>query len=525
MSEPEYWTPNLYPRQMEVFNAGLDDVASVLHPNFPTMLLVSGARETGKSIAVMHRICRHLFDTAGARVAMFSKTIKNLTDGGVFQDLTTFIMDEWRQADIGFDFTTKDSNGIPGPKTDSKTRTIYFRVSNRFGGESELKLFSLDHDFEVAQKLKETRFSLIWFVQLSNFFDPSILRCSVEALRMVHMHKWQHLFIADTNPSEEGEDSWIYKMWFNRRKEYLEKVSAGKTSSEFGKSLELVEFWIDDNLGLTSEAIAAKREMYSDDPGQQAREVDNKWIKGHGTQGKHFADVFVRKHHVIGGEEGEGDQIELSRNTEMLFTGWDLGSGTNHAAHILERRFVQVGSKELSVWSVIDELVSIRERMKIEEFTIAFHEIMKRLEERYHKKFEWVHYSDDSAVNAPRASGAGYDALEVALASKGEIELIGVPKPDGSVKNRVKIARRLLKNRRLFISSRCELTIKMFEDLKKGTTIREYVANNEDKHPFDSLTYPILMESADELLDELSKPRASDPTEAGLITVGGGPLL
>lgn len=528
-SDHEYWVPQfsvqgeggetlVHHKELELFNMGIEEDAQKYHPNAPAAILAAGARYTGKTIGVVHRVIRHMFDTAGARVAMFSKTIKVATAGGVWNDVIEGV-DEWIKAGITEYTTTDTKTKTPGPKTDSKTRTIHFKIRNRFGGESQLILFSLDHDDEVKAKLKGTRFSLIWFSEFSLFEDPNIFKVSMMQLRMRHLQPWQHMFIADTNPSEDGEDSWIYKLWYQRRLE-----EADESTREFFQSLRLIEFFLEDNPFLTPGQLSWIKSLYKDDIGEYKREVDGKWVKGHGNKDKHFAGLFVPNTHIVGSldtNSTEGDQIDVLPSTDTLYTGWDLGSAVNHAAGIFEKRMALIRgfalennqpverTIEASVWCALDELVSIGEKMQIQEFTREFHQKMRDIELRCGRKFIWQHWSDDTAINVPRASGEGYDALEVKIASNDEIDLVGVQKPKDSVRNRVKILRRLLRENRFFASARCVKIRKMLEDCKKGSKATEFVAWNEDKHVFDMVTYPILMETGEELLEELFKPRAS----------------
>lgn len=532
----DYWQPRfsvtldsgevkVHYKEHELFNMGIESDAKEHHPNAPAAILASGARYTGKTIGVIHRIIRHMFDTRGARVAMFSKTIKVATAGGSWVDLIEILEDEWIKAGIT-EFTTHDpTTKQPGPRREINTRTIHFKIRNRHGGESELILFSLEHDHEVKAKLKNTRFSCIWFLEFALFNDPNIFKVSMMQLRMRHLKPWEHMFIADTNPSEDGEDHWIYKLWYQRRMD-----DTDESAREYFKSLRLIEFFLEDNPFLSAEQMTWIKSLYGDDPGEYKREVEGKWVKGHGNKGKHFAAVFKPEVHIIGSLEPnapEGDQIDCLPTTEVLHTGWDLGSSVNHAAVILEKRTAivrqGVNTVEQSYWCALDELVSINERMQIDEFTQEFFQKMLDLEGRHKKQYDWIHWSDDTALNVPRATGQGFDALEVQLAvqavSKGtrDIDLQAVEKPSGSVRNRVKILKRLIRENRFFVSARCVRIKAMLEECKQGTKQTEFVAWNEHKHVFDAVTYPILMETGDELLAELFKPTASQQQPANAI--------
>lgn len=501
------WHPDLSEKQLQLFNLGCN--GSTEHPSAPTIGMIDGARKTGKTIGVGYKWCRHLWDVPATRVALVSKTIKSANDAGVLKDLIDIVIPQWIESGIGFEFTTRDSNGVPGPKVDPKTRTIYFKVRNRYGGEGEMQLVSLNHDAEVYEVFKNTRWSGIWLSEASHFKDGKVFRTLAMQLRMYHLKPWEHLFLGDTNPAEEGEDHWFYKLAYLRK-----YADAGEeedyAAQQFKRSLQRITFYLEDNPWLTPDDIMWQRSLYKDDPGEYAREVDGKWVKGHGNQGKHFSDLFTPHVHIVGADTPEeGDMIDVLPTTTTLYSGWDIGSADNHAAVALEKRLVNVDGLDISVWCALAELVSIGEKMQVREFALAFQLIMREIESKAGKRFEWIHWADDTALNVPRNSGAGFDALEVELATRGEISLQGVAKPEGSVRNRVKIVRRLFRENRLYASSRCKALIEMFKELRKGSTQKEYVAWNIHKHPFDAFSYPILIESGNELLDEHFRPTAT----------------
>ena len=505
--DPEPWTPPLSLKQQEIFNAGTMEDAGAVHPDAPTALLVSGGRKSGKTIGVCHRVIRHLWEVKGARVALVSKTIRSMTDGGIWQDLLEVALPIWFESGIGIEFTTTDPQGMPGPKTHYTPKTLLFRVRNMHGGESELKLISLEHDQEVKAKLKQSRWSLIWFSELSLFKSADVFRTSIMQLRMVHLKPWQMLWIADTNPSEEGVSSWIYKQW------YLKQPT--KENEIFCKSLRLIEVHLDDNPFIADGEKEYQRSLYKDDPGEFDREVDGKWTRGHGNKGKHFADVFIERAHVVGGGEGETDQINVSKNTDTLYVGWDLGT-VNHSAVILEKNIVQINNQEWTVWNVLDCLLYLGEQKTVSEFTLDFMLKMQEVQDINKRKMHFYHWADDSALNVYKGTAAGYDYLEVKAASNDAINLNGVQAPSGSVRMRVKLLRRLLRENRLWVSSRCTAVIEMLKECREGTTAKEYVDNDLHKHTFDALTYPIYMESAYELQMHGSYRPDADVTHASV---------
>lgn len=508
------WRPKMFAKQFDVFNVGIAPPPEG-EIDLTPCVLVCGPRMTGKTIAIVNRILRHLWETPSARAAVFSKTIKVAKDGGIWDDILDG-MREWIAAGMKgkngqvFEYTSKDAKGNLGPRLDSQTRTISFKIRNWHGGESELKLFSLDHDKDVEAKVKSTRFSLMWFSELSLFGDRQVFTVSRKQLRMKHLKPSQHLWIADTNPHEDGEDHWIYQQWYVDRlreegsfRDELNRLPATRRPKDeefekliqkkiaYRRALHLIEIFLDDNTFLDEGQRLALEEEESIDPGQYARNVEGRWVKGHGNIGKHFADVFFEQLHVVGSDDQNvGDAIDVIATTNELITSWDTG-GINHSAHLLERRIIQ----ERAFWMVHDEHVIIGEQISTSEFALDMLKKMDGMEAFYRRMFHWTHWSDNSA-DVWRPSGDGTtDAMEIEAATGGRIQLQMVIKPKYSVRARVRMLRFLLKQNRIFIAKRCVHTIAMLWHCSRGKAENEYVLENQYKHPFDSLTYAIYMEA------------------------------
>src|SRR5688572_655656 len=94
------WYPAMFQKQVDVFNSQV------------RALLVPGPRLSGKTQAVLHKVCRHLYETPGARVGMFCRTLK-AKDGGTWSLLTKSIIPQWIKAGV-FRYTT-ETKGIYGP--------------------------------------------------------------------------------------------------------------------------------------------------------------------------------------------------------------------------------------------------------------------------------------------------------------------------------------------------------------------------------------------------------------------------
>ena len=84
--------------------------------------MVDGPRKAGKSLAIAHRVARHLFENNNATVGIIAKTLKN-GKVGVWSDLTKTILPQWMDAKIGMKWTKE-------PTMDVATKMSYARVRN-----------------------------------------------------------------------------------------------------------------------------------------------------------------------------------------------------------------------------------------------------------------------------------------------------------------------------------------------------------------------------------------------------------
>ncbi len=497
-----YWVPDLDANslglQWSVFNSKA------------RALLVSGPRWSAKTWSTLHKIIRHMWETPGASVAMFSKTMKNAKEGGTWLDMHRYTIPEWLNANIGMRYTTLTNDGNPGWKIIGDTRTPYFKITNAHGGESECRLFSLDHAPDIEDKIKEQRFSMIYFSELMKFNDRRVLSMSLPCLRMAHLPYESHMWIADTNPSDEGEQSWIYKVWYKERvqtyADYCEdcKLAGEEPTPEdafiqFQKGLQLIEMFPEDNIRIDPRVLTELKFQCRYDKGLYDRDVKGLWVFGDGDSSRHFRQSFNEAIHVSGNadslDEDDWTVIKPSPVTTALPTGWDPGD-VNHAAVILDQRFE--GSR--LCFSVLDELESIKQNVSLEDFTLEFMEIIKAIEFDMGMKYNLEEaFADQSALEKYSATADSFPALEIKAASKGRIDLIGVPKPDGSVKLRVKLLKQLLFHKRIKISANCKAVRRMLRDLKKGKNRLNYVVQDENKHIFDALTYPLMVLCAEEL--------------------------
>lgn len=474
------WLPPITTKQFQVFN------------NFSRFLLLTGPRLSTKTAGGVHKIMRHCFDCNGAVVAMVSKTIKAAKSAGTWVDLTEFALPKWLESDIGMKLT------VP-PKVSGDTRMTYFRVSNRFGTESEVQLHSVEHDKEVETKFKNSRYTMFYFIEADAFKERNVFDTTVTQLRSFIVPYDQMQWIGDTNPAEEGTAHWLYQLFY----EYKDRPNRDDPhfDEDFHRCFDRIEFTLDDNPFMPDKERNILKSTYRSNRNRYARYIDGKWEADTGKQ--HFADSFDVNIHVLG-DMRQREQIVPAETCKELIVGLDLGD-INHSGHILDKIEVQEDEKSpvLTHFLVIDELVSTNLKITIREFIEAFMELVEKWEafcqKNYKRQISFRTWSDNSAWRF-RAAAEANDALIVRETSLGKLVPNAAPKYNYSVRHKVRIINQLLVDKRLFVSAQLTKTIAMFQLLRKGSSPTEYVKQDEHKHPFDSLGYVIHAEAPVDLL-------------------------
>lgn len=475
------WSPDLATKQALLFNCA------------KKFVLCSGPVRSTKTIGCLHKLLRHAWETPQARISIFARTVKSAFAGGVWSDLVEIVLPLWLRANMGMRI-------VYGPKVEGSTRLHSLGLSNMHGGLSEIQLRSLDYDFDIEASIKSGRFSMFYFSELSNFKNRIVFDATAERLRMPHLRDEEHLWLADTNPDDEGEQSWIYKLF------YIDRLAENHPYPDVQSKFEVIEFTLADNIWMTQAERNEIFSRYAHDPGRKARYCDGLWTTQ--TEEGLFSDVFLADTHVLGNistyDEDDWELLLPSEKCMMLVTGWDPGA-KNHSMHLLERL---EDPERTSVFHVLDEVVSLNIELTIEDFTYLVVERLdfwtKYISDHCHKgRVDERHWSDNSALVQFRSALGSFDHTIVAVASDGRIMLQASPRGKGrtTIFRRIDLLRRLLFQNRLFVSARCVNTIKMLGSLKKGRNKLEPVQDSPMRHVFDSLTYALAGECVGELVD------------------------
>lgn len=481
----QIWLPPINAKQLEIFN------------DRHRFLLVHGPRKGGKTIGIEHKVLKHAFDVNEAMFAIVTKTIKNAKSAGVWVLLTRYLK-VWEAGCPGFKV-------VEGPKTTGDSKMSFVRIRNRYGTVSEIQAHSLEHPNEVEAKFKGPAYSGFWLSEIDQYCDEHAFDIFCDALRGSQWNYDDFQIIADCNPPDTGTANWMHDKWF-KFKDAPEK--GDEAEEELRANLHRILVMIEDNPQLD---IREKRDLEA--RYRKRRTLYNRFVLGKWEQDivdGHFSDVWNEDVHVVGnadGAEAEWEVIVPTAGCRELICGWDIGEKKSHSFHILEKMLGEdpVTRRLVVAFNVLDELVVVRQLVSVEDFAIAALEKILHWEKWQQSKqgiqLAWRHWSDTSAFET-RASSNTTDAAIVYMASRKKIGLMGAPKYRDSNKDKVNLLWQFLHARRLHISAQCVKTRQMFAMLRSdpGSATSKYVKRDDNKHPFDSLSYPIIAEAPTDMI-------------------------
>lgn len=471
--------------------------------NHHRYLLVSGPRLSGKTEAILHKVLQHAFDNAGARIAIFTITAKVGKSGGVWQDLTTRIVETWLSSGIGFQFAKDHGGKLMIPKVTGDTRQNMFGIRSRYGPTSEILLHSLEFAPEVHEKLRGTKWSMIWFSEIDQIAplsgpepdtrdDRQVFAAAQAQLRMEPLIRMEaHQIIMDCNPPIDGEENWLWQVF--------EVETQDKTKDEeYRNNFEHVKFTIDDNPFLSKQRKVDLYNSYAYRQSLLDRMYYGKWTKDSTTG--HFHEMFKEEIHVLPTDPAErvaGNVIVPTPAVKVMLSGLDLGD-KNNAFVIAEKLETRENDKTVIKFAVMDELIITGREMPLRVFVEAMVTMIDKWEkychEKYNRKITWRHWSDEAAWRYKQVAEA-MDYLVVRNLSGGKINLKPAPKYKGSIRDRVQLLQQLLFENRIYFSHQLEECLTMLKVLRKGNTVADYAAPPRRVHAFDALTYMLQSEA------------------------------
>ena len=346
------------------------------------------------------------------RTAIILKTTRT-GSFGVWPELTGFIFRQWLEPGIRSEDGRHRFGWVREPYRDSITKIHRAFMRNKFGGESEIVLFPIEHPGDALDKLLSTEWSCVWLCEGHLYKDTKdakardIFDTALGQLRLKGVPFENTRLFVDTNPPVEGTKHWLYDIFFRERTmdewpEYFteETIAAFR---ERQSQMEVVPCPLESNTflhpGLKQQLIS----QYAWDPFLYRRFVLGEWIDG-ATTGV-FEKSFRRDIHVVGSVEHknreEWEVIQpvnsvdcvLEGGLPLLIGGWDVGD-VNHAWVCVQPVWDQDDKLQ---FRVIAEHVLVRAEVSVEEFAQQVAEKMREVEKLAGFQVVWRHFSDASA--------------------------------------------------------------------------------------------------------------------------------
>lgn len=463
----ESWSPSLSGSQQELF----DSTAKYV--------LAYGERASGKTFVLGgHKLVRHAYENFNALCLVIVGIKSQATQGGVWHKLQTEILPEWK-AGLGIEHTDEKMDLQKAP---------YIDVQNRYGGWSRISLMSAPFGNILTDRIKGFEPSYVFVDELTNLDTSSYFEAIVQQLGRRQGIEGVQQYTAACNPA--GRTHWVYKRFFEMP--YDE-------DGNYNHDYHVVHVKISENeKNLPDGYYNRVMEAVANDPIEAKRMLEGQWIDRPSGDAL-FAPYFSKTLHVV----GDAKKGIVPNPNYPVIIGYDPGAVNNAMV------FMQcIIGKEKSIWTVFDELVTIRKKIPYTTLIPLLYRKMKYWNERVDKKLKFVHISDNSAFNQYRAKTGSYDVKDFEEISREKCEVFGMepirmkaaPKFSGSVAGRVRLLIAKLVQEELLISAPCTEVIKSMRNLscekqkdnKYDPSLELKPKRSDYIHAFDALTYPIM---------------------------------
>lgn len=465
-----HWHPPLAPKGEELYNA------------YERYVLVEGARLSGKSIGCAHKILRHCLENDGAIVGVVAHS-KATGGQGAWNDFIGKggIVDQWRANRPGIGYVVK-----PSYKQDSKMP--FFRLSTPptkaapKGGEVEFNLVSIFNEVDVEEKLKSTRFSMIYLTEASHFKSRAVFAALSLQLRSFTVPNEKCQMLIDTNPPDEASKHWLHDVFFKNPTHEMKRI----------------HFGIEDNPFISQSQRDSLKAQYEHDKNLLDRYFHGLWVEA--STGGVFSDVFNVEQHVIGElppgtyvtdyeARDEWSILRPDSDTVQIDEGIDIGD-VNLAYTMASSRYNPL--RKLVCFDFLDELVYLDQRYGLSDVVGEIEDRREywskwQLEQNGIPRIRWETSSDSSSMRH-RIIANTTESAEIYRLSNRTIALKGVRKGAGSVARRRDLLKRLLFENRIYVSPICKNIIEMLKYIKSGQGV-PIDLNSPHKHIFDAMTY------------------------------------
>lgn len=503
------WTPPLTTRGLKLWKT-----------QKKKYILLYGERGSSKSVGALHFMLKHAYENDGARVCIATKERSGATEGGPWSKLMEIVLPQWQEGYTRWDGQKYPGFGLEGegkdgeimPKTDL-SKNLYFFIKNRHGGWSKIFTRSFQHADQIQSKIRTVEFTAFMFDELT-LVDSDTYFIKIVQQLFRRPGNYDRFFLGTCNPPEEGEDHWVHKLFLQDMDAPKSKNNPNPKSSQ---DYLVMHFPMWDNWfiepTLKKDLIASVAEEGRNDPTAIARLIHGEWVKKPTGKGI-FKDYWNRDIHVAGTwdpKKPEAAQLILpDPGRRTIDIGYDPGEA-NYSITFLQPRRAKHGEG----WMVFDEIVLTGKHVPAQNVAVMLLDHMDYWVRRMQHNFWFHHIADAAAFNQMNYDGS-FDAMKMQqyvreallenpekwpglqyLVQRGpgyeevSYRIAECPKPHGSKSGRVRMVVELLQHRLIKVSAKCVKTIEMFESLDRSSGGVFEPEGGPQKHPFDSMSYPI----------------------------------
>jgi hypothetical protein len=445
-------------------------------------VLLHGPKGTCKSTIAVHKAVLAMHENANNLGLMISMFHSSSVEGGVWEKLVNYILPEWFDG-IGLDHTD--------PRMDPKTKAMLIFIGNKFGGWSRIILKSLPPGSTAAtltSKAYGTEPGFVLFDEIGLADDPAYFTKISQQMRRPGIPYPQ--FVGTCNPPEQGEEHWLYDLFFRQP---LEDKLSEKDYKAIAVPMSENVFWDEDQISKNRRRVMADCRF---DPSAAERLLAGEWV-ARPIGNALFADIFYFNKHVIGDAKNGIGLLPVPGYPIII--SYDPG---NVNSSISFQQMVVANGKMMWLW--LGDIDHLGEKILFRKLAWEVIEKMKFWRETMKHPFQFMHIADEAAINQYRAASGSYDAKEFedaynAVAKENnfkpepgqdKIKLIGCPHGPGSVEARVHMTRSELADGTLYVSATARNSVNMFMHLPESPKEPgKPHKTSKWRHKFDSGTY------------------------------------
>lgn len=517
--EPEKrkpWAPRLNPIQEYIFNDQAQIVGAV------------GPKFSGKTIAFAEKIVRHCYEEWNALYSIFGTSAEALKEG-ICDDLTSFVIPQWRDGNREPQFARKNGILVPNPKfgdlmdngmgleathwrQDAQTKHIYLKIRNKFGGWSRVKVVSIPFPKMIDERIRGPAPSGIYLEEATKCRSNAYVKFPILQLERRRDIIGPQQFGFTCNP--EDPDNWVHKWMYEEVR--VRKDQEGRDWPQDPEEPGIrrranVSFYFvpytENAHNVSQKNLQLMEDELASDPILHDRLVKGKWI-AYPEGDALFVNEFSEQRHMKGkapNDKGHGGQGLLPIRGYPIILGYDFGQ---RSVGVSFQQIIE--TSEGPFLHLFDELCYHRKMIKSGRLAHATVEKIRFWNEWLRedvgdKRAAWFvwHVAGDDATTVYRPGQDSVDAKDMQDRTRLIIEaeperyrgiepfiIRGCPRPPGSVAKRVDLLAEAMIEDRILISQLCPWHRNMFLKLESEKDSPNEPKRSKWLETFDAASYP-----------------------------------